>query len=99
MYVDVPFRKTKIEKLRKTFPDIGLENIHINFRKYLCKKTLSKIGITERLEEFSKYFELKKDKIRLKYPKFEKLRKNYPDNGPKNTHIKYQKDRSMGALS
>ena len=36
--------------------------------------TLSKIGGTERLEDFSKYFELRKDEIRLKNQKFKNQR-------------------------
>ena len=51
--------------------------------------TFSKIGGTERLDDFSKYFIFKKDEIRLKKSKFEKSRKMCPDIGSKNTHIKF----------
>ena len=61
--------------------------------------TSSKIGGTEKLEDFFKYFEFKKDEIWLKNPKFEKPKKSSPGNGPKKTHIKFQNDRSMGTLS
>ena len=51
------------------------------------------------MEKISKYLEFKKDEIRLKNSNFEKPRKWEPDNGPKNTHIKFQNDRSTGTLS
>jgi len=57
-------------------------------------KTLPKIGGTERLEDFSKYFELKKDEIPLKNQK-----KKCPDIDSKNMHINLRKYRSMETLS
>ena len=56
-------------------PNISSQNKHVNFRKDRSMETLSKIGGTEWLDDFSKHFELKKDKIRLKNQKFVKQRK------------------------
>ena len=62
--------------------------------------TWSNIEETERLADFSKYFESKKDEIRLRNPKFKKPRKRCPDIGSKNIHINFQADRgTMGTLS
>ena len=44
--------------------------MHINFRKDRKMGTSSEIRETERFEDFSRYFELKNDEIRLKNTKF-----------------------------
>ena len=47
---------------------------HINFRKDRSLETLSKIGRTEWIDNFSTYFELENYEIRLKNYEFEKKR-------------------------
>ena len=58
-------RKTK----KKRCPDTCSENMHVDFRKDRSMGTFSKFGGTERLDDVSKDFELKKYQIKLKNSK------------------------------
>ena len=83
------------KKSRGGYSDNGPKNTNITFQK---DRNISKNRGSWKFENFQT-FEIKKDGIWLKKPKFKKQRKIYSDNGSKNTHIKFQKDRSMGTLS
>ena len=69
----------KLEKHREICPDIGSKNIcTYQFSKRLEHRNIIKNRGTEMLDDFSKYFEFKKDEIRLKNLYFKKPRKNCP---------------------